>query len=87
MVVAGLITAGLLGAPLAAQAAVAPAAASPRQTAAAAGGIGLRIMPRDGEAARAQGSHESDWTMLAILGGVLVVGAGAFSVYLVRRPA
>ncbi|MCU1684244.1 MAG: hypothetical protein JWQ81_4983 [Amycolatopsis sp.] len=87
MVVAGLITAGLLGAPLGAQAAMSPAAASSRQPASASGGLGLRVMPRDGQAAQARGSVESDWTMLAILGGVLVVGAGAFSVYLVRRPA
>lgn len=89
MVVAGLITAGLLGAPLGAQAAVSQAVASPRQAASVSGvgGIGLRMMPRDDSAVEPQASHESDWTMLGILGGAMVVGVGVLSVYLVRRPA
>jgi hypothetical protein len=82
-VVAGLITAGMLGAPLVAEAALMPAAAVVRPASVPA----PRMMPRDGDSGPARQGGESEWALLAVLGGVLVAGAGAFSVYLVRRPA
>lgn len=84
VVVAGLITAGMLGAPLVAEAALMPAAAAVIRPAAV---PSPRMMPRDGDAGPPRQGGESDWALLAVLGGVLVAGAGAFSVYLVRRPA
>jgi hypothetical protein len=83
VVVAGLITAGMLGAPLVADAALMPSAAVVRPAAVPAPGV----MVRDGDGGPSRRGIESDWALLAVLGGVLVAGAGAFSVYLVRRPA